>query len=80
MSNIVATTLGGILQNRAQVDPRAAAIVRYVKSCRSAEKGSYAIAFGAFLLGLAPEPDRRQWLLSYMGAQAVEMSLTDAVG
>ena len=55
-----------------------AAMYHYARSCRNRDKRAYAEAFTRYLLGETDiEPDRGA--LSYMGAQAVRLTLRDLV-
>lgn len=75
------TTLESQLEARAKWDSFTAAGMRYARSCRNREKRAYAVAYLAYLLH-SPiesynEPNAHTYDLSYMGAQAVRLSLND---
>ena len=59
--------------------PRHASAEAYIRGIRNADKRAYAIAYLAFLRDSGPalEPDAPG--LSYMGAQAVRLALSEAV-
>lgn len=71
------TTLEEQLAARSKWDAKCAAMLRYAYSCRNREKRAYAIAYIATLLLEWAEPSRDCYDLSYMGAQAVRLSLCD---
>jgi hypothetical protein len=47
----------------------------YMKRIRNPRKRSYAMAYLAWQRGEQPRPNRDDYGLSYMGAQAVELEL-----
>jgi hypothetical protein len=51
----------------------------YVHSIRNQAKAKYAHAYADFLLGYGQEPDSRTFQLSFMGAQAVRLQLSDII-
>ncbi len=69
------TTLEAQLDARARWDDTCAAMLRYAYGCRNREKRAYAIGYTAHLLTGVAEPARDCFDLSYMGAQAVRLSL-----
>ncbi len=75
------TTLEQTLTARERWDGATAAGMRYVRSCRNREKRAYALAYLAHLIAPDrwPVPSTACYALSYMGAQAVRLSLAEAV-
>ena len=71
------TTLEAQLDTRSRWDETTAAMLRYARSCRNHEKRQYAIGYAAHLLTGREEPQTESFDLSYMGAQAVRLSLGD---
>jgi len=71
------TTLESQLEARARWDETTALMMRYARSCRNREKRAYAVGYAAHLLVGREEPSTSCFDLSYMGAQAVRLALSD---